>query len=93
MSVKCKEPLDEPTVQIGLLYHHPNFKYCTLFVSRSELGTDKQMDGQTDRQMIIFQAGGIRIEAMSTMVHWLWPRFKVFVHMVAKANRDMVVLQ
>ena len=47
MSVKCEEPIDELTVQVWLLYHHRNFKYCTLFVS----GTDKQTDGRTDRWM------------------------------------------
>ena len=25
MSVKCEEPIDELTVQVWLLYHHPNF--------------------------------------------------------------------
>ena len=30
MSVKCEEPIDELTVQVWLLYHNPNFKYCTL---------------------------------------------------------------
>ena len=50
MPVKCDEPIDEPTVQVLLLYHHPNFKYCTLFVSGTELRTDKQTDKQTDRQ-------------------------------------------
>ena len=30
MSVKCGEPIDELTVQVWLLYDHPNFKYCTL---------------------------------------------------------------
>ena len=29
MSVKCEQPLDELTVQVWLLYHHPDFKYCT----------------------------------------------------------------
>ena len=48
MSVKCKEPIDELTVQVWLLYHHPNFRYCTLFVSGTELRTDGQTDGQTD---------------------------------------------
>ena len=33
MSVKCEEPIDDLTVQVWLLYHQPNFKYCTLFVS------------------------------------------------------------
>ena len=30
MSVKCEEPIDELTVQVWLLYHHQNLKYCTL---------------------------------------------------------------
>ena len=42
MSVKCEEPIDELTVQVWLLYHHPNFKYCTLFVSGTELRTDRR---------------------------------------------------
>ena len=49
MSVKCEEPIDEFTVQVWLLYHHPNFKYCTLFVSGTELRTDGRMNGQTIR--------------------------------------------
>ena len=28
MSAKCDEPIGELAVQVGLLYHHPNFKYC-----------------------------------------------------------------
>ena len=73
MSVKCKEPIGELTVQVWLLYHHPNFKHCTLFVSGTELRTDRQTDGrtngQTDRQTDdpitrcprrTFQAGGIK---------------------------------
>ena len=48
MSVKCEEPIDEPTVLVWLLYHHPNFKYFTFLVSGTELRTDKQTDGQTD---------------------------------------------
>ena len=47
MSVKCEEPIDEPTVQVWLLYHQPNFKYCTLFVSGTELRTDRQTDRRT----------------------------------------------
>ena len=50
MSVKCEQPLDELTVQVWYLYHHPNFKYCTLIVSGTELRTDGQTDGRTDRQ-------------------------------------------
>ena len=49
MSVKCREPIDDLTVQVWLLYHPPNFKYCTLFVSGTELRTDRQTDGQTIR--------------------------------------------
>ena len=48
MSVKCEQPLDELTVQVWLLYHHSNFKYCTLFVSGTELQTDRWTDRQTD---------------------------------------------
>ena len=50
MSVKCEEPIDELTVQVWLLNHHPNFKYCTLFVSGTELRTDRQTNKQTDRR-------------------------------------------
>ena len=28
MSVKFEKPIDELTVQVWLLYHHSNFKYC-----------------------------------------------------------------
>ena len=48
MSVKCEQPLDKLTVQVWLLYDHPNFKYCTLNVSGTELWTDGQTDRQTD---------------------------------------------
>ena len=50
MSVKCEEPIDELTVQVWLLYPHPNFSYCTLFVRGMELRTDRQTDGQTNGQ-------------------------------------------
>ena len=46
MSVKCEE-LDELTVQVCLLYQQPLatfLKYCTLFVSGTELPTDRQTD-------------------------------------------------
>ena len=48
MSVKCEEPIDELTVQVWLVYYHSNFKYCTLFVSGTELRTDGQTNRQTD---------------------------------------------
>ena len=58
MSVKCEEPIDELTVQAWLLYHHPNFKYCTLFVSRTELRTDGRTDDPITRYpQRTFQAG------------------------------------
>ena len=69
MSVKCEDPIDELTVQVLLLYHHPNFKYCTLLVSGTELQTDgqtdKRTDGRTDDPITrcprrTFQAGGIK---------------------------------
>ena len=54
MSVKCEEPIDELTVQVWVLYYHSHFKYCTLFVSGTELRTDGQTDrltnGRTDRE-------------------------------------------
>ena len=50
MSVKCEKPLDELTVQVWLLYDHPNFNYCTLCISGTELRTDRQTDGRTDGQ-------------------------------------------
>ena len=50
MSETYEEPIDELTVQVWLLYHHPNFKYCTLFVSGTELRTDKWTDKQTNGQ-------------------------------------------
>ena len=71
MSVKCEEPLDEPTVQVWLLYLHPNFNYWTLFISGT--GRDGITDGQTDKRTNrrtddpntrcprrTFQAGGIK---------------------------------
>ena len=73
MPVKCAEPLDELTVQVLLLYLHPNFNYWTLFVSGTELRTDKQTsrrtdgrtNGRTDDPITrcprrTFQAGGIK---------------------------------
>ena len=37
MSVKCEQPFDELTDQVWLLYHRPNFKYCTLYKGGTEL--------------------------------------------------------
>ena len=84
MSVKCEEPIDELTVQVWLLYDHQNFKYCTLFVSGTELRTDGQTDGRTDGQTDgqtddpntrcprrTFQAGGIKIVRISNIIYFL----------------------
>ena len=69
MSVKCEQPLDELTVQVWLLFDYPNFKYCTLFISGTELRTDRRTDKQTDGRTDdpntrcprrTFQAGGIK---------------------------------
>ena len=48
MSVKNEQPLYELRVQVLLLYHHPNFKYCHLFVSGIELRTNRQTDQPTN---------------------------------------------
>ena len=40
MSVKC----DELTVQVWLLCHHPNFKYCTWFESGRNYGQADKLD-------------------------------------------------
>ena len=62
MSVRCEQPLDELTVQVWLLYDHPNFKYCTLYISGTELRTDKRTDDPNTRcPRRTFQAGGIKI--------------------------------
>ena len=64
MSVKCEQSIDELTILVWLLYHHLNFKYCTLFVSGTELWTDGQPDRRTVRLLDApggtFQAGGIK---------------------------------
>ena len=62
MSQRCEEPIDELTVQVWLLYHHPYFKYCTLFVSGTELRTDKQTDNPITRcPWQTCQTGGIKV--------------------------------
>ena len=83
MSVNCEEPIDEPTVQVWLLYHHPNFKYCTLFESGTELRTDKQTDKQTDDPITrcprqTFQAGGIINSLIRRKNQSLWRDRKLY---------------
>ena len=88
MSMKCEEPIDELTAQVWLLYHHPNYKYCTSFVSGTELGTEKRTDGRTDRQTDdlitrcprrTFQAGDIKSWVSTYPTNpILWPRHYSF---------------
>ena len=59
MSMKCEEPIDELTIQVWLLYHDPNLKYCTLFVSGTELRTETD-DPITRCPQRTSQAGGIK---------------------------------
>ena len=66
MSVKCEEPLNELTVQVWLLYHHPNFNYWTLFVNGTELRTDRQTDEQTEDPIT---ANGIKNIAFYASLH------------------------
>ena len=68
-SVKCEEPIDELTVQVWLLYHHPHFYYCTLFESGTELRTDKRTDNPITRcPRRTFQAGGLKIHSNSSSI-------------------------
>ena len=70
MSVKCEQSIDELTVQVWLLYHHPNFKYCTLFVSGTALWTNRRTDNSITRcPRRTFQAGGIKIYRALTAHH------------------------
>ena len=55
----------ELIVYVWLLYHHPNFKYCTLLISGTDKRTDRWTDEQTDDPNArcprrTFQAGGIK---------------------------------
>ena len=52
MLVKCEKPIDDITLQVCLVYDHPNFKYGTLYVSRTTLQTNRQTDKQKDGWMI-----------------------------------------
>ena len=64
MSIKCEKLIDELTVQVWLLYHHPSFKYCTLQAGRKYGQTDGQTDGHTiqllDAPGRLFRPGGIK---------------------------------
>ena len=43
--MKCEQPLDELTVQVWLLYDHPNLKYCA-FCKRDGI-THRRTDKRT----------------------------------------------
>ena len=78
MLVKCEQPLDELTVQVWLPYYHPNFKYCTLFISGTELRTDGRTDDPNTRcPRRTFQAGGIKIPRL-LVEECLYNRLKCF---------------
>ena len=90
MSVKCEQSIDGLSVQVWLLYDHPNVKYCTLNVSGTELRTDRRTDGQTDGQTDgrtddpntrcprrTFQAGGIKM-TLNTCERVIWNKIRVF---------------
>ena len=57
MSVKCEQPSHELTVQVWFLYEHQNFKYCTFFVSRTELRTNRQTIQTLDAPSRPFRPG------------------------------------
>ena len=68
MSVKCEQPLDELTVQVWLLYDHPNFQYCT-FVYKLDGITDGRTDNPNARcPRRTFQAGGIKIFSIKQLI-------------------------
>ena len=65
MSVKCEEPLNELTVQVWLLYLHPNFYYWTFWAPLNYGQTDRRTDIQTNDPITrcprwTFQTGGIK---------------------------------
>ena len=46
MAVKCEEPIDEPTVPVWLLYHHP--KLSIFWDGITDKQTDRQTDGRSN---------------------------------------------
>ena len=72
MSVKCEEPINKLTVQVWLLYHHPNFECCT-FVCKRDGITDRRTDNPITRcPRRTFQAEGIKFQIffIHTNVGW-----------------------
>ena len=62
MPVKCEQPFHELTVQVWLLYDHPNFKYLHfIYVGQNYVQTDRKTDdSNTICPRQTFQAGGIK---------------------------------
>ena len=87
MSVKCEQPLDELTVQVWLLYDHPHFKYCTLFISGTELQTDGRTDDPNTRcPRRTFQAGGTKKKLRKGPWWQIYIRlvFKLYIYVIDK---------
>ena len=49
MAERCEQTLHELTVQVWLLFHHSE-KYCTLFLSGTEIRINRRTNKQTDRR-------------------------------------------
>ena len=61
LSGKCEQLLNELTVQVWLLYDHWNFKYCTLYLSRTELRTNRWADRRTTIRLLDAPGGPFRL--------------------------------
>ena len=70
MSLKCEQPLYELTVQVWLLYDHPNFRYCTSFVSEMELRTNRQTEGWTDDPNTRYPRWTYQARGITKTRHW-----------------------
>ena len=90
MSGKCEQPLDELTVLVWLLYDHPNFIYCTLFISGTELRTDRRTDRRTDDPNTrcprrTFQGRGIKRWFTTNVNSITFCQFNTILHVHSKA--------
>ena len=70
MLAKCDELIDELAIQVWLLNHHSNFKYCTLFVCGTELWTYGRTGVLTIRLLdaladLLGRGGGAKNETQS----------------------------
>ena len=82
MWCQCEEPLDELTVQVWLLYLHPNVNYWTLYAGRNYGQTDGQTNNPITRcPQRTFQAGGIKIYLILTQLKHFYSQ-----DMLTKAN-------